>query len=89
MHLGSFEEAETLLLEALNKVCTDYTAFATMGPLNLVKFVFYFHFLCHLFSSFSFLLPPSCSGGKIAIASKYQIPCSAAIKHKFPICSIT
>ena len=44
MHLGSFEEAETLLLEALNKVCTDYTAFATMGPLNLVKFVFYFHF---------------------------------------------
>ena len=44
MHLGSFEEAETLLLETLNKVCTDYTAFATMGPLNLVKFVFYFHF---------------------------------------------
>jgi len=44
MHLGSFEEAETLLLEALNKVCTDYTAFAAMGPLNLVKFVFYFHF---------------------------------------------
>jgi len=29
---------------ALNKVCTDYTAFAAMGPLNLVKFVFYFHF---------------------------------------------
>lgn len=27
MHMGSFEEAETLLLEALNKVCTDQPPF--------------------------------------------------------------
>jgi len=27
MHMGSFEEAETLLLEALNKVCPDCQPF--------------------------------------------------------------
>jgi len=27
MHMGSFEEAETLLLEALNKVCPDCRPF--------------------------------------------------------------
>jgi hypothetical protein len=42
MHMGSFEEAETLLLEALNKVCTDCTPLQQWELMKILFFIFIF-----------------------------------------------
>jgi len=40
--MGSFEEAETLLLEALNKVCTDCTPLQQWELMKILFFIFIF-----------------------------------------------
>jgi coatomer protein complex subunit epsilon len=41
MHMGSFDEAETLLLEALNKVCTDCPPFHQWKLQNMQHLFFF------------------------------------------------